>query len=127
MIQNGVPASAVLDLFDTENFAGIKKKIEAAEKSQQELEAKQAEAQQQAQQAEMQQKQMAAQQEGLEKDKDRQVIIEKALIEAECRDQTGKLNLDMEKMMKDFELKEQELRLKEEALYREGDMEPNGK
>ena len=127
MIQNGVPASAVLDLFDTENFAGIKKKIEAAEKSQQELEAKQAEAQQQAQQAEMQQKQMAAQQEGLEKDKDRQVIIEKALIEAESRDQTGKLNLDMEKMMKDFELKEQELRLKEEALYREGDMEPNGK
>jgi len=70
---------------------------------------------------------MAAQQEGLEKDKDRQVIIEKALIEAESRDQTGKLNLDMEKMMKDFELKEQELRLKEEALYREGDMEPNGK
>ena len=70
---------------------------------------------------------MAAKQEGLEKDKDRQIIIEKALIEAESRDQTNKLNLDMEKMMKDFELKEQELRLKEEALYREGDMEPNGK
>ena len=70
---------------------------------------------------------MALKQEGLEKDKDRQVIIEKALIEAESRDQTNKLNLDMEKMMKDFELKEQELRLKEEALYKEGDMEPNGK
>jgi hypothetical protein len=127
MVQNGVPASAVLDLFDTENFLGIKKKIEAAEKSQQELEAKQAEAQQQAQQAELQQKQMEMKQQILEKDKDRQVIIEKALIEAESRDQSDKLQLDMEKMMKDFELKEQEIRLKEEALRTEGDMEPNGK
>ena len=45
MIQNGVPASAVLDLFDTENYAGIKDKIAAAERAQKELEAEQQEAQ----------------------------------------------------------------------------------
>ena len=49
MIQNGVPASAVLDLFDTENYAGIKDKIERAEKAQKELEQQQQQAQQAAQ------------------------------------------------------------------------------
>ena len=32
MIQNGMKTSEVLDLFDTENFVGIKAKIRAAEK-----------------------------------------------------------------------------------------------
>jgi hypothetical protein len=126
MIQNGVPASAVLDLFDTENYAGIKAKIQKAEKQQEELQKAQQEAQkqQQQQQAQMQQQQLQA--EAIEKDKDRQVEIEKALIAAESRDQSGKIQLDMEKMMRDFELKEQEIKLKEEALRKEGDTIPNG-
>ena len=126
MIQNGVPASAVMDLFDTENYAGIKAKILKAEKQQQELQKAQQEAQQkqQQQQAQMQQQQLQA--EAIEKDKDRQVEIEKALIAAEAKDQTGKMELDLEKMRRDFEIKEQEIKLKEEALRKEGDTIPNG-
>ena len=62
----------------------------------------------------------------IEKDKDRQKDIEIALINAEAKDQTGKLNLDLQKMVQDFELKQKELDLKEQALYKEGDLEPNG-
>jgi hypothetical protein len=126
MIQNGVPSSAVLDMFDTENFTGLKDKIRKAEKAQQELAQKQQEAQQQQQQQAMQMEQQKMQMEELSKDKDRQVEIEKALIAAEARDQSDKLQLDMEKMLRDFEIKEQEIRLKERALDKEGDTIPNG-
>lgn len=126
MVQNGVPASAVLDMFDTENFIGLKDKIRKAEKAQEELQQAQQQAQQQQQQQQMQMEQMKMQQEELSKDKDRQVEIEKALIAAEARDQTDKLQLDMEKMMRDFEIKEREIRLKQEALDKEGDTIPNG-
>lgn len=126
MVQNGVPASAVLDMFDTENFIGLKDKIRKAEKAQEELQQAQQKAQQQQQQQQMQMEQQKMQQEELSKDKDRQVEIEKALIAAEARDQTDKLQLDMEKMMRDFEIKEREIRLKQEALDKEGDTIPNG-
>jgi len=126
MVQNGVPASAVLDMFDTENFIGLKDKIQKAEKAQQELQQAQQKAQQEQQQQALQAQQQQAEMDRLEKDKDRQVDIEVALINAEARDQTNKLNLDMEKMLREFELKEQELELKEKALYKEGDTEPNG-
>ena len=126
MVQNGVPASAVLDMFDTENFIGLKDKIRKAEKAQEELQKAQQQAQQQQQQQQMQMEQQKMQMEELSKDKDRQVEIEKALIQAESRDQSGKLQLDMEKMMRDFEIKEQEIRLKEKALDTEGDTIPNG-
>ena len=60
MVQNGVPASAVLDMFDTENYAGLKDKIQKAEKAQQELQAAQQKAQQEQQQqaAQLQERQM---------------------------------------------------------------------
>jgi hypothetical protein len=126
MIQNGVPASAVLDMFDTENFIGLKDKIQKAEKAQQELQQAQQKAQQEQQQQQMQMQQQQKEMDMLDKDKDRQVEIEKALIAAEAKDQTGRIQLDMEKMMRDFEIKEQEIRLKEEALRKEDDLEPNG-
>lgn len=126
MIQNGVPASAVLDLFDTDNFIGIKEKIKKAEQAQKELQQAQQQAEQQKEQMQMQREQMKFQQESLEKDKDRQKDIEIALINAEARDQTNKLNLDLEKMMKDFEIKEREIELKQQALDKEGDTIPNG-
>ena len=127
MIQNGTPASAVLDLFDTENYTGIKDKIRKAEKAQQELEAQQQKAQQDqaAQQAQIQEKQI--QQGAIDKEKDRQLEIEKALIQAESSDTTNKLDLDLKKLQQDYELKNRELNLKQQALDKEGDLEPNGK
>lgn len=127
MIQNGMPASAVMELFDTESFTGIKEKIRKAEKAQQELEQKQQEAQQQMQQQQMQMQQQMKEQEILDKDKDRQKDIEIALINAESKDQTDKLNLDLQKMVQDFELKQRDLDLKQQALDKEGDLTPNGK
>ena len=118
MIQNGMKTSEVLDLFDTENFVGIKAKIRAAEKQRDQLEKQQQEAQQQQQQQEMQLKQQAMEQEKLEKDKDRQVQIETALINAEAQDATGRLNLDLEKMLKDHEIKQRELAIKEKEINR---------
>jgi hypothetical protein len=126
MVQNGVPASAVLDMFDTENFIGLKDKIRKAEKAQEELQQAQQKAQQEQQQQQMQMQQQQMQMDELSKDKDRQVEIEKALIQAESKDQTDKLQLDMEKMLRDFEVKEQEIKLKEKALDKEGDTIPNG-
>lgn len=126
MVQNGVPASAVLDMFDTENFVGLKDKIQKAERAQKELEQAQQQAQQKQQEQQMQMQQQQLEQEKLERDKDRQVEIEKALIAAEAKDSTNKLQLDMEKMIRDFELKEKEIQLKERALEKEGDTEPNG-
>ena len=126
MIQNGVPASAVLDLFDTENYAGIKDKIKRAEKAQNELDEAQQQAQQEqaAQQAQIQQQQI--QQNAIDKEKDRQLEIEVALIKAEASDNEDRLNLDMAKMQQQFELKERELNLKQQALDKEGDLTPDG-
>ena len=126
MVQNGVPASAVLDMFDTENFIGLKDKIRKAEKAQEELAQAQQQAQQEQQQQQMQMEAQKMQMEELSKDKDRQVEIEKALIQAESRDQSDKIQLDMEKMIRDYEVKEKELALKERALEKEDDLEPDG-
>ena len=126
MVQNGVPASAVLDMFDTENFAGLKDKIQKAEKAQKELEQAQQQAQQQQAQQQQQMQQQQMERDIIEKDKDRQVEIEKALIAAEAKDQTDRMQIDLEKMMRDFEIKEKEIQLKERALDKEGDTEPNG-
>ena len=126
MVQNGVPASAVLNMFDTENFIGLKDKIQKAEKAQEELQQAQQKAQQEQQQQAIQAQQQQAEMDRLEKEKDRQVDIEVALINAEARDQSDKLQLDMEKMLREFEIKEKEIDLKEKALYKEGDTEPNG-
>ena len=126
MVQNGVPASAILDMFDTENFAGLKDKIRKAEAAQKELQQAQQQAQQQQAQQDMQIKQQQQEMDAIDKDKDRQVEIEKALIAAESRDQTNRMQIDMEKMMRDFEIKEKEIQLKEQALNKEGDLEPNG-
>tara|TARA_Y100000992_G_C21264971_1_gene493515 strand:- start:1625 stop:2359 length:735 start_codon:yes stop_codon:yes gene_type:complete len=126
MIQNGVPASAVLDLFDTENYAGIKDKIERAEKAQKELEQQQQQAQQAAQVEQQKTQQMQIQQDALEKEKDRQLQIELALIKAEATDSQDKLNIDLAKMQQNFELKQRELDLKQQALNKEGDLRPDG-
>ncbi len=116
MIQNGMPVSEVLDLFDTDNFIGIKNKIKKAEKARQDLERAQQEAQaqqaQQAQQVEMQKAQMDM----IDKEKDRAVEIEKALIAAEARDQSAKLALDQEKIKLDAEARAREIDVKNKKI-----------
>jgi len=125
MVQNGVPASHVLEMMESENFAEIKKKIEEAEKIQRELEEKQKEAQMQMEQRRAQTEEMRIKQEAIDKEKDRQLEIEKELIKAEANDSQDKLNLDLQKMMQDFQLKERELDLKQQALDKEGDLTPD--
>ncbi len=126
MIQNGMPASAVLDLMDTENFTGIKEKLRKAEAARAELEAAQQQAQQQQAQQQMQMDQAKMQQEAQEKDRDRQKDIEIALINAEAKDQANRLDIDLQKVVQDYDIKLKEIDLKREALDKEGDIEPNG-
>ena len=126
MVQNGMPASAVLEMFDTDSFTDLKHKIADAEKAQQELAQKQKEAEMQQQQQQMQMQKQQAQMQALAKDKDRQNDIEIALINAEAKDQSDKLNIDIQKMVQDYELKQREIDLKQQALEKEDDLEPNG-
>lgn len=126
MVQNGMPASSVLEMFDTNSFTGIKEKLRKAEQAQQELQQKQQEVQKQMQDQQLQAQAQQQEREAIEKEKDRQKDIEIALINAEARDSEGKLNLDLEKMMRNFELKERELELKQQALDKEGDLTPDG-
>ena len=126
MIQNGTPASAVLDLFDTENYTGLKDKITRAENAQKELEQAQQQAQQEQAAKDSQIQEQQIQQVGIDKEKDRQLQIELALIKAEASDNDDKLNIEIEKMQKNFEFKERELDLKQQALDKEGDLTPDG-
>ena len=69
---------------------------------------------------------MKIQQDAIDKEKDRQLEIEVALIKAEASDADDRLNIEMEKMQRQFELKERELNLKQQALDKEGDLRPDG-
>jgi hypothetical protein len=114
MVQNGAKMSTVIDVFSLDSFPQIKDKIIAAEKAEEELRQAQQKAEQEMEQQKMQVQQQAIQQQSLDKEKDRQLQIELALINAESSDK--KSNIDLEKMMKDFELKEKELDIKQRDL-----------
>jgi hypothetical protein len=92
------------------------RKSKKAEKARQELEQKQQEAQQQAQQQQAQMQQMQVQQDALDKEKDRQLQIELALIGAESKNTEGQDSIKLQDMMKKHELKERELDIKEQEL-----------
>lgn len=113
-VQNGMPMSTVVSIFESDSFSQIKDKIKQAEKQADELRKAQEQAQQQQQQAEMQMQQQTLQQASLDKEKDRQLEIEKALIGAEAQDRSSNNNL--EKMMQDFQIKQQQIALKEKEL-----------
>jgi hypothetical protein len=113
-VQNGMPMSTVVSIFESDSFSQIKDKIKQAEKQADELRKAQEQAQQQQQQAELQLKQQQIQQAALDKEKDRQLEIEKALIAAEAQDKSSNNNL--EKMMQDFQIKQQQLALKEKEI-----------
>jgi len=82
MVQNGVPASTIAEMFDAESFTEIKTKISSAEKALQELEQAQNQAEQQMQQAQLQQQQAEMENENMNKEKDRETDIEVAMIRA---------------------------------------------
>lgn len=113
-VQNGLPLSAAIAIYESDSLSQIKDKIVQAEKAQEELKKAQDEAMQQQEQAKLQMQQQIAQQAALDKEKDRQLQIEVALIGAESKDKDSNANL--EKMMQDFQLKQQELALKERDL-----------
>jgi hypothetical protein len=113
-VQNGLPMSAAISIFESDSFPQIKDKIRQAEKAQEELQKAQqdAQAQQSQQQMQIQQAQIESQQ--LDKEKDRQLEIELALIAAEGDEKKNSATL--EKMMKDFEIKQKQLELKEQEI-----------
>ena len=113
-VQNGLPLSAAIAMYDSDSLSQIKDKIIQAEKAQEELKKAQDEAMQQQEQAKIQVQQQAIQQAALDKEKDRQLQIEVALIGAESDDKASQANL--EKMMQDFQIKQQEIALKERDL-----------
>ena len=123
MVQNGMPASAVFELFDTESFTQLKDKIKQAEKAQQELQQAQQEAEMQMKQQEMQTNAQLKQIEIQDKDKDRQTKIEIALIQAEAADQTNRLNIDLEKIAQEYMFKERDQDLKERELQQKSELQ----
>jgi hypothetical protein len=123
MVQNGMPASAVFELFDTESFTQLKDKIKQAEKTQQQLQQAQQEAEMQMKQQEMQTNAQLKQIEIQDKDKDRQTKIEIALIQAEAADQTNRLNIDLEKIAQEYMFKEKDQDLKERELQQKSELQ----
>lgn len=113
-LQNGTPLSSIISIFESNSFAQIKDKVIQAEKSAQELAKAQQQAEQEAKAQEMQMQQQNLQMQLVEKEKDRQVQIEKALIAAESSANGNSASL--EKMLQDFQLKQEELALKEREL-----------
>jgi hypothetical protein len=113
-VQNGLPLSAAIAMYDSDSLSQIKDKIIQAEKAQEQLKQAQDQAMQQQEQAKIQVQQQAIQQASLDKEKDRQLQIEVALIGAESTDKASQTNL--EKMMQDFQIKQQEIALKERDL-----------
>lgn len=113
-VQNGLPLSAAIAIYESDSLSQIKDKIVQAEKTAAELKQAQEQALQQQEQAKIQVQQQAIQQASLDKEKDRQLQIEVALIGAESTDKNSQANL--EKMMQDFQIKQQEIALKERDL-----------
>ena len=116
MMQNGAKPSVIAEMLDSDSFTQIKKNLKSAEKAQEELEAAQQQAQQEQAQQQMEAAQMQQEAEGLEREKDRQKDIEIALINAESKKDQEGYSLNLEKMIKDFEIKNRELDIKEQEL-----------
>jgi len=113
-LQNGTPLSSIISIFESNSFAQIKDKVIQAEKAAQELAQAQQKAEQEAKMQEQQMQQQNLQMQLLEKEKDRQMQIEKALIVAESSFNGNSASL--EKMLQDFQIKQEELALKEREL-----------
>ena len=116
MMQGGAKPGDIAEMLASDSFSEIKSNLKAADRAQEELDAAQQQAQQEMQQQQLEAAQMAQEAQGLENEKDRQKDIEIALIGAESKKDVEGNNLNLEKMIRDFEIKERELDLREREL-----------
>tara|TARA_B110000858_G_scaffold47226_1_gene54445 strand:+ start:4054 stop:6360 length:2307 start_codon:yes stop_codon:yes gene_type:complete len=112
MIQNGLPASAVVEMLDSKNFASIKSNLKKAEQRMEELAEKQQQAEQQAQQAQMEMEQAKLDNENMNKEKDRETQIAVAEIHAGLT--SGKNENDAIAKDRELDIKEKEVGIKEQ-------------
>ena len=96
MIQNGVPASTVAEMIDTQSFTQLKDKIRKAEDTMQQLAQQQQEAEQQMQQAQMQQREQELQREDTNNEADRINKLEIAQLQSETDITIAEMKLDTE-------------------------------
>jgi len=124
MMQNGSSPGDIAAMLDSDSFQQIKKNLKAADKARKQLEEAQQQAQQQMQQQQLEAEQMKVEAENIEKEKDRQKDIEIALINAESKKDVEASELNLQKMMQDFEFKQRDLDLREQELVekRRGNM-----
>jgi hypothetical protein len=94
MIQNGIPASTVADMIDTQSFTQLKDKIRDAEDSMQELAQQQQQAQQQMENAKLQAEQAKMQNENVQNDKDRENKLEIAELNSETQLKVANIKSD---------------------------------
>ncbi len=127
MMQNGSKGSTIAEVLESESFTQIKGKLKSAEKAQEELERAQQQAEQQQAQQQMEMQQAEMERASIDKEKDRQLDIEVALINAEARKNPELDSFNMQKLMQDFENKQRELDIREKELgaKMESDREKN--
>jgi len=127
MMQNGSKGSTIAEVLESESFTQIKGKLKAAEKAQEELEQAQQQAEQAQAQQQMEMQQAEMERASIDKEKDRQLDIEVALINAEARKNPELDSFNMQKLMQDFENKQRELDIREKELgaKMESDSEKN--
>ena len=116
MVQNGAKMGDVAEMLDSDSFVEIKKNLKRADRATEELEAAQQQAQQEQGQQQLEAAQMQQEAENLEREKDRQKDIEIALISAESKKDSEGHTLNLETMVRDFEVKERELELRQKEL-----------
>tara|TARA_R110000764_G_scaffold6792_4_gene25108 strand:+ start:3594 stop:5933 length:2340 start_codon:yes stop_codon:yes gene_type:complete len=99
MIQNGIPASTIAEMIDTQSFTQLKDKIRDAEESMQKLQQQQQQSQMQMEQDKLKTEQMKMENENVQNDKDR----DNKLDIAELNNETA---LDIARMKSDTDSKQ---------------------
>ena len=117
MIQNGMPASAMADMFEKESFTEIKNNLKEAEKAMQELQAQQQQAEmqakQQSEQVEAQLRQQEIDNANTNRELDRKNKIDIAMIQAGSTEIAGNLNLEKAKISQGTEMQDLAIKDKE--------------
>ena len=113
MVQNGVPASTIVEMVDADNFSQIKEKIKQAEQSQQQLQQaqQQAEAEQQEQQRGLEREKVENENEQNEKDRETKIRI--ALIQAEAKMADNEYSANQSAQDADFKQRQSEIKSEE--------------
>lgn len=113
MLQNGVPLSKVMDIMDANSVSSVKKKVEQAEKSQQQLQEAQRKAEQQAQQMEMKMQQQEIQANLEESRMDNETKIRLKEMELEQEDEELETEEDIAEMEAETDIEVAEIKSQE--------------